>query len=148
MKKRISLIAIMLISICSITAQDKKVLDRIATIDFSDELIREKMEIYNSMKLDSIQPTVLGGVIGFGIGSFAQHDNTYGGIELSMDIIGLGGTIAGIYFRFYDITNHETSYTILGIGVSSLLISKILQLTRPSVYASKYNSILWDGIFR
>lgn len=150
------IIALLLIgSFCfSVFAEEDFILSTIIGLNLDDDVIKEKIELYNKLKMDAAIPMLLNGIIGFGSGSFMQNDILFG-------IIGFAGDTAGISLlsvaAFYSAPNpmdpygpldQNTYLTILYTGWGVYLISKFIQLLRAGTYTYDYNKHIWNSIIK
>lgn len=102
----------------------------------------EKIEIYNSLKMDTIYPTLLNATIGLGSGSFLQGDYITGGFCLALDVIAFTSLGFGIAVQ----TSSEGPI-LIGIGIGSYILSKIFQLILPQRFAASFNYKLTKKLF-
>jgi hypothetical protein len=102
-----------------------------------DLTLAEKYMVIDSNKKSAGVPFVCNWLLGFGIGSFIQHDTTVAtGI--------LGGELAGWALYFNGVSNLNTSTMTTGLLIYGGF--QIFALIRPWVYTDRYNTTLKSAL--
>ncbi|BCR21482.1 P13 family porin [Borrelia sp. HM] len=117
----------------------------------------ERFLFYENNKTGTLFPFILNATVGFGLGSFIQGD-LIGGISLfSCDALGAGLLAYGLYSRYqFDKlpdTQKESEYkmglialSLIGIGGSAMLITRIVGMILPFTYANSVNKKLQEDL--
>jgi len=102
----------------------------------------EKMALYDRYKKDQWGPFALNLLLGAGIGSFIEGDNTGGLIALVADLSGWAALIMPEVVSLYS----DTKYLLEAVGYVVIIGSRIFEIVRPFWYTAKYNSTLQDSL--
>lgn len=155
-----------------ISREEVKINNLLKAGGYSDELFSELFKL--SLELDRNEreylyqrhsvpvalPTTLNVILGFGIGSFAQNDQVWGGIFAVTDIVGTGTVLVSfstlaIYSLWIPVESLSGSdtpdfaivaeqaliYSFIGLGVS-----KVFQIIRPIYFGYSVNNRLWKAL--
>ena len=133
------------------------------SLEDNNELIKEisyklsfdqRNELFNQYSMSWSSAILKNSLVGFGIGSHLQGDETGAKIAKSLELSGMGVLLfTGIVFQIIDKTgslNYSAkepgigifSITGAGISVGLFLGGRIFSMCRPAWFAGKYNSLL------
>jgi len=139
----------------------KKLKKNLADHDFASLTLEERVAIYQETRQDIGKPAFRNLFVGFGKGSQRQGDvaGHITGLVLdwtTLTVAGLGASFALIDFLVMamlgqspDMESDEllkiSVYTALG-GVGAFVLGRIVQAILPTIYGSRYNKTLRNGL--